>query len=143
MFFTILNGVTGIQLNLRHFHVDREFWNEKSISKDDTSALMVLFITLPHPSWPGNANIWDVQKALQNWKENPMTFLWCIICIFSASAICEAGCENGGQCVGPNQCACPYGFQGPLCQDDIDECSMEPSVHKCSSDSTCVNKPGW
>ena len=63
--------------------------------------------------------------------------------IFSASAICEAGCENGGQCVGPNQCACPYGFQGPLCQDDIDECSMEPSVHKCSSDSTCVNKPGW
>ena len=62
---------------------------------------------------------------------------------FSASAICEAGCENGGQCVGPNQCACPYGFQGPLCQDDIDECSMEPSVHKCSSDSTCVNKPGW
>lgn len=59
------------------------------------------------------------------------------------SPICEAGCENGGQCVGPNQCACPYGFQGPLCQDDIDECSMEPSVHKCSSDSTCVNKPGW
>ena len=62
---------------------------------------------------------------------------------FLIAAICESGCENGGQCVGPNQCACPWGFQGPQCQEDIDECSMGPEIHMCSADSKCVNKAGW
>lgn len=31
-------------------------------------------------------------------------------------AVCESGCQNGGRCVGPNRCACVYGFTGPQCQ---------------------------
>ena len=31
-------------------------------------------------------------------------------------AICQEQCLNGGRCVGPNKCACPYGFTGNLCQ---------------------------
>ena len=58
-------------------------------------------------------------------------------------AVCEAGCENGGICDGPNHCACPSGFEGQQCEVDIDECALGPSVHQCSSDSICVNKPGW
>ncbi|RLV90217.1 hypothetical protein DV515_00014528, partial [Chloebia gouldiae] len=30
--------------------------------------------------------------------------------------VCESGCQNGGRCVGPNRCACVYGFTGPQCQ---------------------------
>lgn len=62
---------------------------------------------------------------------------------FECEPICSAGCENGGQCIGPEECACPSGFQGPQCQDDIDECALGQNVHKCSSESTCVNKAGW
>lgn len=57
------------------------------------------------------------------------------------TAVCEDGCENGGSCVAPGQCACLRGFEGPQCQDDIDECAR--GVHTCSQDSKCVNKPGW
>ena len=63
--------------------------------------------------------------------------------LFNFSAVCEAGCENGGICDGPNHCACPSGFEGSKCQVDIDECALGPGVHQCSSDSICVNKPGW
>ena len=58
---------------------------------------------------------------------------------FFLSAICDIGCDNGGHCVGPNQCECPSGFQGSHCQLDVNECDLEP----CGSESTCVNMPGW
>ncbi|XP_058513644.1 fibrillin-3 [Ochotona princeps] len=32
--------------------------------------------------------------------------------------VCERGCRNGGRCIGPNHCACVYGFQGPECERD-------------------------
>lgn len=31
-------------------------------------------------------------------------------------AICQEECINGGRCVGPDKCACPYGFTGDRCQ---------------------------
>ncbi|KAK9408911.1 fibrillin-2 [Crotalus adamanteus] len=34
----------------------------------------------------------------------------------SHPAICEGGCQNGGRCIGPNRCACVYGFTGPQCE---------------------------
>ncbi|KAM7331488.1 hypothetical protein ACRRTK_008196 [Alexandromys fortis] len=30
--------------------------------------------------------------------------------------ICVHGCRNGGRCIGPNLCACVYGFMGPQCE---------------------------
>uniref|UniRef100_H2LL33 Fibrillin 2b n=1 Tax=Oryzias latipes TaxID=8090 RepID=H2LL33_ORYLA len=30
--------------------------------------------------------------------------------------VCENGCQNGGRCIGPNRCACVYGFTGPQCE---------------------------
>ncbi|XP_023560870.1 fibrillin-3 isoform X3 [Octodon degus] len=32
--------------------------------------------------------------------------------------ICDHGCHNGGRCIGPNHCACAYGFLGPQCERD-------------------------
>lgn len=31
-------------------------------------------------------------------------------------AVCDSGCQNGGRCIGPNRCACVYGFTGPQCE---------------------------
>ncbi|KAF4803815.1 hypothetical protein TURU_012982 [Turdus rufiventris] len=39
--------------------------------------------------------------------------------------VCESGCQNGGRCVGPNRCACVYGFTGPQCQRGFVNCEME------------------
>ncbi|OPJ77680.1 hypothetical protein AV530_009482 [Patagioenas fasciata monilis] len=35
---------------------------------------------------------------------------------YSNAAVCENGCQNGGRCIGPNRCACVYGFTGPQCE---------------------------
>lgn len=40
-----------------------------------------------------------------------MSFLLCL-----SAAVCENGCQNGGRCIGPNRCACVYGFTGPQCE---------------------------
>ncbi|MED6246593.1 Fibrillin-3, partial [Ataeniobius toweri] len=32
--------------------------------------------------------------------------------------VCDNGCQNGGRCIGPNRCACVYGFTGPQCERD-------------------------
>lgn len=35
-------------------------------------------------------------------------------------------------------CSCPPGFTGTLCEDDINECEVNP----CENEGTCVNTPG-
>ena len=37
------------------------------------------------------------------------------------AAICLKPCENGGECIGPNQCNCPAGWDGQSC--DQRECT--------------------
>ncbi|XP_069857979.1 LOW QUALITY PROTEIN: fibrillin-3 [Dipodomys merriami] len=32
--------------------------------------------------------------------------------------ICDPSCQNGGRCIGPNLCACVYGFLGSHCETD-------------------------
>ncbi|KAI4541427.1 hypothetical protein MG293_008569 [Ovis ammon polii] len=38
---------------------------------------------------------------------------------YCGQPVCENGCQNGGRCIGPNRCACVYGFTGPQCERDI------------------------
>ncbi|XP_029108624.1 fibrillin-2 isoform X1 [Scleropages formosus] len=47
--------------------------------------------------------------------------------------VCESSCQNGGRCVGPNRCACVYGFTGPLCERDYrtGPCFMQVSKQMC------------
>jgi hypothetical protein len=52
-------------------------------------------------------------------------------------------CSNGGTCLnhpGPNNltCACPLGFLGDRCQQQINECEGSP----CANGGTCVDGPG-
>uniref|UniRef100_A0A8C6V6J8 Fibrillin 2 n=1 Tax=Naja naja TaxID=35670 RepID=A0A8C6V6J8_NAJNA len=37
---------------------------------------------------------------------------------YCGQPVCEHGCQNGGRCIGPNRCACVYGFTGPQCERD-------------------------
>ena len=47
-------------------------------------------------------------------------------------------CKDEGVCSneGPNQysCACPSGYTGMNCEEDIDECKMSP----CANQATCI-----
>uniref|UniRef100_A0A8C9F356 EGF-like domain-containing protein n=1 Tax=Pavo cristatus TaxID=9049 RepID=A0A8C9F356_PAVCR len=36
--------------------------------------------------------------------------------VYCGQPVCEKGCQNGGRCIGPNRCACVYGFTGPQCE---------------------------
>lgn len=31
-------------------------------------------------------------------------------------AICTENCLNGGRCIGPDRCACVYGYAGKRCE---------------------------
>ncbi|XP_052610644.1 fibrillin-3 isoform X2 [Peromyscus californicus insignis] len=42
--------------------------------------------------------------------------------------ICVHGCRNGGRCIGPNLCACVYGFMGPQCERDFQMGPCFPQV---------------
>ncbi|KAK3862830.1 hypothetical protein Pcinc_031333, partial [Petrolisthes cinctipes] len=47
-------------------------------------------------------------------------------------------CTNGGFCSDPSEvysCSCPAGFEGSLCQVNIDECIN----HQCLNNATCVD----
>uniref|UniRef100_A0A5F9D267 Fibrillin-2 n=1 Tax=Oryctolagus cuniculus TaxID=9986 RepID=A0A5F9D267_RABIT len=37
---------------------------------------------------------------------------------YCGQPVCDNGCQNGGRCIGPNRCACVYGFTGPQCERD-------------------------
>ncbi|XP_072384771.1 fibrillin-1-like [Diabrotica undecimpunctata] len=37
---------------------------------------------------------------------------------FCTEPICEEQCKNGGRCIGPDRCACFYGFSGNHCEID-------------------------
>ena len=50
-------------------------------------------------------------------------------------------CQHSGACAnvdGGYMCVCLDGWQGPRCQDDVDECFGHPCQHK----GVCVNTQG-
>ncbi|XP_063971397.1 fibrillin-2-like isoform X3 [Lytechinus pictus] len=44
-------------------------------------------------------------------------------------------CQNGGTCTGPNVCSCITGFNGSVCENNIDDCSPDP----CMNGATCID----
>ncbi|MEJ1281881.1 hypothetical protein NN561_012832 [Cricetulus griseus] len=72
-----------------------------------------------------------VQHELHEWGQLPRGILFMpkrlhghcvwttkpsVILPYLFIAICVHGCRNGGRCIGPNLCACVYGFVGPQCE---------------------------
>lgn len=52
----------------------------------------------------------------------------------------DCNCLNGGVCNGNSTvCICSEGYEGTLCENDIDECFQKPNV--CVH-GICVNQPG-
>lgn len=48
-------------------------------------------------------------------------------------------CQHGGRCDQPSEvftCSCPSGFEGPLCEINIDDCGLD---HLCENNATCVD----
>ncbi|XP_033639810.1 protein shifted-like [Asterias rubens] len=33
--------------------------------------------------------------------------------------MCSLPCKNGGSCIAPNKCTCPYGFKGHQCERNV------------------------
>ncbi|XP_066459257.1 fibrillin-2 [Eleutherodactylus coqui] len=54
--------------------------------------------------------------------------------------ICDIGCQNGGRCIGPNRCACVYGFTGPQCERDYrtGPCFTQVSNQMCQGQVTGI-----
>ncbi|XP_060596518.1 epidermal growth factor-like protein 7 [Ruditapes philippinarum] len=52
--------------------------------------------------------------------------------------ICTSGCGDFGVCVKPETCQCPRGFEGEMCDTDIDECRN--TEHGCQQ--MCKNTAG-
>lgn len=51
--------------------------------------------------------------------------------------VCTAECHNGGKCAAPDTCQCSPGWEGPTCEQDVDECDGQ---NKCQQ--VCENLPG-
>jgi len=55
-------------------------------------------------------------------------------------------CRNGGTCqdlFNGFLCICPETWQGPLCDQDVNECAMFAGTEfGCANGATCTNKPG-
>ncbi|KAL6472199.1 hypothetical protein MHYP_G00183870 [Metynnis hypsauchen] len=52
-------------------------------------------------------------------------------------------CQKGSQCLDRGDqytCKCPPQWTGRFCEDDVDECLLDPAV--CKNGGTCVNFPG-
>ncbi|XP_069120903.1 epidermal growth factor-like protein 8 [Argopecten irradians] len=74
-----------------------------------------------------------VRICCPGWKrQNRHRHLGCM------EPICTGGCQNGGTCVGPEQCACLKQFTGSSCERDVDECLMK--THTCQH--LCKNTYG-
>ena len=53
-------------------------------------------------------------------------------------------CENGGVCIGYNQCRCSSAWTGAGCQTNVNECiETQLQTPTCSSDSICTDTPGY
>lgn len=67
-----------------------------------------------HTEWCHEiSNIYKKERIKESTKSAILTES---LCPLSRIAVCENGCQNGGRCIGPNRCACVYGFTGPQCE---------------------------
>uniref|UniRef100_A0A803TRF1 Fibrillin-2 n=1 Tax=Anolis carolinensis TaxID=28377 RepID=A0A803TRF1_ANOCA len=59
---------------------------------------------------------------------------------YCGQPVCENGCQNGGRCIGPNRCACVYGFTGPQCERDYrtGPCFTQVSNQMCQGQLTGI-----
>ncbi|XP_072051646.1 uncharacterized protein [Amphiura filiformis] len=64
-----------------------------------------------------------------------------VVTIISDDITCAFDCQNGGFCVGPDECQCADGYTGTLCEEDKNECELNPPV--CIGNNIeCFNKVG-
>lgn len=68
----------------------------------------------------------DVCSCLTEWKgdrcEQGILFMFILGCIctktkYFTTAVCQPSCQNGGQCVRPNQCDCTEEWEGHICDE--------------------------
>ena len=37
--------------------------------------------------------------------------------VMFCTAVCSKPCQNGGECIAPNECSCPSGWSGDACNE--------------------------
>ncbi|KAI4899961.1 hypothetical protein NFI96_025796 [Prochilodus magdalenae] len=88
----------------------------------------------PHVTWPQPVQSEDFNGHLSNTgHEGSMSRGRCSV----------NQCQNGGQCLDEGDhytCRCPLEWTGRFCEEDVNECLLEPAV--CKNGATCVNAPG-
>ena len=45
-----------------------------------------------------------------------LMFIHCLKNVVIFPAVCQRQCQNGGRCFKKDQCSCPYGYWGDVCQ---------------------------
>ncbi|KAJ7410447.1 fibrillin 2 [Pitangus sulphuratus] len=96
-------------------------------SLEEISALFQeLFIQTKHPA--------------QDARQASKLLIGDLLIIMSTDSVCENSCQNGGRCIGPNRCACVYGFTGPQCQKDYrtGPCFTQVNKQMCQGQLTGI-----
>ena len=62
------------------------------------------------------------RKISKMYNVNKLNVEWLLFYVYSAfilqEPVCSKSCKNGGRCIGPNRCACVYGYTGRYCEID-------------------------
>ena len=81
--------------------------------------------------------ICSLMSAIDNYVSFPALKLSRFNYLLSCDFVFRKECVNGGRCIGPNRCACVYGYTGRYCEIDY---RTGPCFMDISEQDTCTDQ---